>query len=135
LNSPETWAELAIELTEYIETLEQEIEDKKLLRAEAIRNALDGGIKTHGGFGFQVRYRDGEKFVIDADMLRIQENTIYQELMERAVKNIKLKPSRKEVYDELVSRYGEETADKEIEECGFRVQIEPQYIMTKGASE
>jgi len=134
-STPETWADVAVELSDYIAALEQEIEDKKALRAEAIRNAIDGGVKTHGGYGFQVRYKGGDKFVVDPDMLRIEFPEIYQDLHARAVRDIKLKPSRKEVLDELSRIFGEDSAKIAIENCGFRVRTDPIYIMTKEAQE
>jgi hypothetical protein len=124
------WAQKAVEESDYILTLEKELEAAKVRRAEAIKNAIDSGVRVWEGHRFQVRYKDGERFVIDPDMLMAAYPVIYQELRDRAVRDIKVRPSRREVMDELVNMIGQEAAEAAIRTCGFSVRTEPQYIMT-----
>ena len=137
--TPEDWAVEAIKQAEYIEALEEEIVLAKARKAEAIKLALEGGVKSCNGYGLQCRYASGEKFVVDADMLKVAFPDIYTELRVRAMRDLKLKPSSKEVRDELMHLYqGEErgeAVDAALESCGFYVKTETQYILTKGAGE
>jgi len=130
------WAGAAVDIGISITALEEEIERLKLCKTEAIRRAMDAGIKDYEGYKFIARYKEGEKFIVDAGMLNIAYPAIHQELMARAIRDIKLKPTKKEVLAELVQLIGDEDAARSaIETCGFHVKTETQYVITKGAAE
>jgi len=130
------WAATAVDIETSVEILEKEVERLNEMRAEAIRRALDAGVKAYEGYKLQARYKEGEKFVVDAGMLKTAYPEIHNELLKRAIRDIKLKPSKKEVLDELAHIIGdEESAKAAIENCGYRVKTETQYILTKGESQ
>jgi|GEM_PF-3435047 len=130
------WARLAVYEQEYIEELEDQLAVAKARRAEAIERAIEHGIKEYEGYRFQVRYKDREKFVIDADMLKTAYPGIYKEFYDRAVRDVQVKPNKKELMAELVHLIGDEAAAKAaMQSCGFNVCAEPQFIMTKEGGE
>ena len=112
--------------------LEEQLKDAKQNKAEAIKSAIESGVRLHGGFVFYKKFEGGKQTEVEETMLAVEFPKVYATLLQRAIDNLKLRVNKSELEEELKQILPAGEVQDALLKCCIEKDVPTQFLIRKG---